>query len=201
MNPIKQMLANPFIRLGGFKALTYGLGALAITSITAWLWQTRFDGVLDIHFGRQFAYHIYLFDLVVSYVSLTALLFLAGLFFSKSRIRLVDVAGTTALARAPLMLAPLANTFSHSQLMSDYMIGMMSGEESTPPGFMQSLLFSLSVLVILTITIYVIVLTYRAFSVSTNLRGNKAVIIFIISILMAEIISKILIHNFVYPIM
>jgi predicted neutral ceramidase superfamily lipid hydrolase len=200
MIPTKQFFTNPFVKVGGFKALTYGLLALAGTSFTAWFWQTRFDGVLDIHFGRQFAYHIYLLDLVVSYLSITAILFLAGLFFSKSRIRLVDVAGTTALARAPLILAPLANTFSHSQLISDYMIGMMSGEEASQPGFMQSFLFALSVLIVLTITIYVIVLTYKAFSVSTNLKGNKAIIIFIISMLIAEVISKIMIHNFVHPI-
>jgi len=200
MNKTRQLLTNPFVTIAGAKALIYGLAALVLTSITGYFWQTRFDGVLDIHFGIQHPYHIYLFDLVISYVTLALVLYLAGLIFSRSGIRMIDVAGTVALARAPLLLAPLANTFSHSEAISEYMLGMLAGDEIAPPEFWQSALFGLSTLIIIALTIYVIILTYRAFSISVNLKGNRAVLIFIMGILVSEVVSKILIHNFIHPI-
>lgn len=200
MNKTKQLLSNPFVTFAGPNALIAGLVALLITSVTGWLWQTRFDGVLDIHFGKQFSYHIYLFDLIISYTSLTLVLYVAGLIFSRSVIRLIDVAGTVALARAPLMIAPLANTFSNSEAISEYMTSMLTGEEIPQPELWQSVLFGFSTLIIIALTVYVVILTYRAFSISVNLKGNKAVLIFIICILISEVLSKILIHKFIHPI-
>ena len=51
--------------------------------------------------------------------------------------------------------------------------------------------FSVVVGVILVALIWMIYLMYRAFSVSCNLKGGKAVVLFIAALIAAEVISKI----------
>ncbi|MDP3462672.1 MAG: hypothetical protein Q8S18_07785 [Bacteroidales bacterium] len=202
MNKLRLFLTNPFVKIAGAKALVYGSLSMLLTAVLGWLFNTRFDGVLDIHFVQGFSFQLHLLDLVVSWLAITLVLFFTGLIAAGRGIRLIDIAGTMALARTPLMLAPIANTFSNSNIVSAYFLSYLSKDiEAVEPTIMQITGFVLSMILVISLTIYVIILSYRAFKVSTNLKGSKATVSFIIGLLIAEVLSKILIHYYVHPIL
>ncbi|GAI22837.1 unnamed protein product, partial [marine sediment metagenome] len=85
-----------------------------------------------------------------------------------------------------------------------------SGDEDLVAKFMESgfsaiatpvllLTLGLAIIVAIPMIIWMVVLMYRAYTVSCNIRGPKAIVTFIISLIGAEVLSKIAIlllaHN------
>jgi hypothetical protein len=109
----------------------------------------------------------------VDFLSLFLMMWLAGICFSKSRLRAVDVAGTMALARAPMLLLVIV-CFLPIILENHYDI------------------FRLMVfgLICIPFTVWMIALMYNAYAVSCHLKGGRAAWSFIGALLVAEVISK-----------
>lgn len=195
MKNVFEYLVNPFKKTAGLTALIAGFVAMTLTSVLAWLTGTRFDGVIDIHIGPSLSYLVYLVDLVIGYVSLVLFLYPMGALLSSSKIRLIDVAGTIALSRAPLIIAPVISTFSQAKTMTAYFLSFLTQETpNQSPTTTQFFLFGLSLFLTIALTVYIIMLMYRAYALSANLKGNKAVISFIGSLVLAEALSKVLLY-------
>ena len=185
---------NPFTKIAGPQSLLIGLLAMIITSVPAYLANVHFDGVLDIHFGMlQNIYPVYLTEALISFLSVVLIFYILGLVFSDSRIRFVDVAGTMAFSRIPLLLIPLfALIFPVGNAMQHFLFkytGM--GQDTAVTGFeVISLIFIL--ILMLAVLIWYITLMYHAFRISCNLKNPKSVLLFIIGLIAAEIMSKII---------
>jgi hypothetical protein len=176
---IKSWVFNPFIYIAGFKALVFGLFAMFITAVVAFYGRIHFDGAIDLHVGAVTSYWLYLAEPLVDWFTVAVVFYLTGLILSKSKIRLIDFLGTTALARVAMLpgacialLRPIQN---------------LSPENLTPLAVALSLL-------LLFPAIWLIVLLYNAFTMSANLKGTRAVSGFVVGLLSAEIISKIALH-------
>jgi hypothetical protein len=199
---ITQWLFNPFYYLAGFKALGIGIIVILTTGCFAFLGNSRFNGVLDFHTGLQrLSLWISISEGLVAWLLLSVLLLISGKIISKSRIRIIDIFGTQALARFPYIFCALA--------------AMIPGVNSSTIRFTQSLisnpnaihLFSMDMLafifmmiIVIVMAIWMVALMYQAFATSCNVSGKKAITAFIVSLLIAETISIIVIHNLPGPI-
>ena len=164
---------NPFERIAGWQALFFGLAAMALTAVIGKINGVAFDGVVDIHTGGSFSFTASFAMQAVDFLALFLTMWIAGVCFSKTRLRAVDVAGTMALARAPML--PLV---------------VICFLPVTPAGLYDIPRLIIFVLISIPFTIWMIALMYNAYSVSCHLKGVRAVVTFIGSLLVAEIVSK-----------
>jgi hypothetical protein len=190
-------LFNPFHYVAGGEAMAVGAAILAITSLACISSRTHLDGVLDVHPGSSLPAPswFYFVEGPLDWLSISAVLLALGKLASRSRVRTIDVFGTQAMARAPY--AVLAVVFCVPGLESTTNRGlsalMRQAAGNNPLASVNALdltvFLTINVLV-LAMLVWLIALMYRAFAVSCNLRGGKAVALFIAGLMSAEIVSK-----------
>lgn len=190
-NRLTQWLFNPFMFVAGLPALSAGLAIILVSGFFCWLGGTHFDGVLDVHPGLATQWWIFPAEGLIDWILLTIPLFFFGLIISKSSFRLIDVFGTQALARWPYLITAVVMLPSANQKVGNYIITRMN---QAPPiaavNFADIFIFALAMLVTILMAVWMVVLMYRAYSVSCNVKGTKAIVTFIIALIGAEIISK-----------
>lgn len=180
---MKQLLIRPFVIIAGGRALLYGLLACILTAVMAMLSNCHFDGAIDAHVGAGSSWWVYFLEPVINLACVTICFYIAGRMVSASAIRLIDVAGTLAFARWPMLFVALL-----------FLLPMPE------PGQMPGPLSLVAIMLILIASIGMIALMYQAYTVSCNVKGTKATVSFIGALLAAELISKILFYqlNFLY---
>ena len=187
-------LFNPFHYVAGGRALAIGVGVVLAAGFLGSLSNSHFDGVLDFHTGRPAPLWVFLCQGLVDWLSLAGLLFLGGKLISQSRVRVLDVFGTQALARFPtavtaaLSLLPGYRRYT-AHLAAQYLRGLPDVET----GSLDAVAFALVVLVGLVMIIWMVALMYRAYAVSCNVRGGKAIGVFIAALIVGEAVSKVII--------
>ena len=175
-NTLKAWLFNPFHYIAGGRALAIGLPIMLAASLIGATRNIHLDGVLDLHFGPPAPVWIFISESLINWLVMGALLFFGGKLISRSDIRLLDVFGTQALARTPISIALLCLLLPDSQVPL--------------PGLA---VFILGAILDLLLTIWMVLLMYRAYAVSCKVSGGKAIGLFIVAIILGEILSKILI--------
>jgi len=168
-------LYNPFTKIAGFKSFIIGLTGLLITSYLAFLTGTHFNGLLNIDFAKDADYWVFLTENLSNWLLMSIFMYASGLMLSKSKIRIVDILGTTLLSRIPLVIAPL---FRILPVFQSFVF--QSWEMYFIIGFY---LVSL---------IWTIILFFNAFKISCNLKNEKLIVSFIVSILLSEICTKLI---------
>jgi hypothetical protein len=103
-----KLLFNPFERIAGWKALAIGISFMSLTAIFGKINNIIFCGVLyaNIYFPHTFVQAFY--TLLINWGVLSLVMWMAGKLFSKTKIRIIDIAGTMALSLAPLLLIVLS---------------------------------------------------------------------------------------------
>lgn len=193
-------LFTPFKFIAGLKALIWGLLVIIVLSVLGYLSNTHFDGALDIHYGCLETHTPYIIHMVyqlVGWLSLTTVFYIAARIVTKSKIRLIDIAGTIALSQAPLILAALAGFIPSFHIC----IGDFDTQNiAEMTAILKENIIILCVLGIITIilSIWSIMLMYNAYSVSANLKGMVGIVSFIIALIIAEILSLIILY-FIIP--
>jgi hypothetical protein len=195
--PASRWLLNPFYYMAGGKALVIGIGVMLATGYLAFLGKLRFDGLIDVHLGIPGTpLWLNIAEILVSWLLLSIFILFFGRIISKSHIRFIDVFGTQALARSPYffislvtLLLPGAGRFTQ-QLMQ----APLSNPPSLPAFSFDMAAFFFWALLALLMTIWMIVLMYRAFSVSCNVSGKSAIILFIVALFVVEILSVVAIR-------
>lgn len=191
-------LFTPFRFIAGGKSLLIGFCIILLLSILGYCSNVNFDGVIDIHIGKETPYSTHLVHLLSSWLILTITLFVAALICSKSKFRLIDLAGTLALSQAPLIIAALWGFIPYVQIdmgnigVSNHNDLMVFLKDNIGVILLNSFVF-------IAVTIWSLVLKYNAYSVSINAKGIVAIASFSISIIISEFIS-ILFFHFLMPI-
>ncbi len=167
-------LKNPFERIAGWPALGLGLAAMALT---AWLGKVNglwFDGVLDVHIGAREQSWTEAFSMQgVAWLSMVLCVGLAGLIFGKSRFRLIDVAGTLAFSRLPMLL-----------------LALLAFLPIVPAGLKDIPRVVIFVLLCIGATVWMVIWMYRGYSVSCRVSGDRGIASFAGALLVGETISK-----------
>ena len=195
---IATVLFNPFYYLAGGAALALGIGVIVLTGVIGSFGNAHVDGVLDFHVGRPAAFWVYVAEGLVSWLVLALPLYFLGRYLSRSQsVRAVDVFGTLALARVPYLVAALVSLLPPVQAN----IAELSAAVRTGTAFQLTDLFDrgeMAVYVAMAafstlMLAWMVALMYRAYAYSCNLKGTRAVVGFVIVIIVAEIASKVLI--------
>jgi hypothetical protein len=128
--------------------------------------------------------------LAIDLVCLVVVMWIAGLTLSKG-FRFVDILGTMTLAKAPLLILAIAGLFTTVPDLSQLL--------KNPDVIFQSVSFLVLIILSIPVMIWSVVLMYHALKVSCGVTGNKLTIVFIIALIVSEIVSKVLIIEFVRP--
>ena len=189
---LKQWLFNPFQFIAGSSALLLGVPIILVTAYIGSLSNTHFDGVLDVHTGTAAPLWFFLTEVLIDWLCISVVLLIAGFIISRSSFRIVDVFGTQALARAPYLISALALLPKGSIRFTNYLVSKIT--QQVPAEAIKStdiLFFAVGLIVVLLMIIWMVVLMYRAYAVSCNTKGGKAIGSFITALIVAEILSKI----------
>jgi hypothetical protein len=195
---LSQILFHPFLRIAGVPAFLLGLAAIIFTGIIGAGQGLHFDGVLDTHTGKSGPLWLFVSEGLINWISLAVLLLIAGRIISRTAFRSIDLLGTQALARWPTVLTALAclapGFHRFSEVLTKSIIGLKPGQvPQLPPLGPDVVVFGLVTLFMLACTVWMVALMWRSFSHCCNVRGGKAVATFVIALLLAEVLSKVLI--------
>ena len=187
---VARWLFNPFVRIGGEQALAIGLGAIVVSGLVAAAGGVHFDGLLDFHPGFSVSWWVPVVEGLVNWSVISVLFVLVSLLVAPRTVRLVDIAGTQALARVPLLLAALACVPApvrdgNRELVTAAVEGRMSMSTPTAAILVAGLLAGAC-------GIWMIWLMWKAFAVSCNQRGARAVAIFVVAVIAGELATKFL---------
>lgn len=188
---LARWLFNPFVRIGGWTSLAAGLAGIVAAGFVAAAAGIRFDGLLDLHFVGSVPTYLPIAEGLINWISIVAVsALIARLFGGGSNVRLLDVAGTLALARAPLVLAALICTVPWIRDSLDYDVILQS------PSLISLVAGMLvGVLAILACFAWMIVLMWKAFSITANMKGGRGAAFFIAALAAGELISKMLVFR------
>lgn len=177
-------LYNPFTKIAGFKSFIIGLIGLLITTYLAFKTGTHFKtgtyfnfrDLFGIDFAKDSDYWVFFMESFSNWLFISTFLYVSGLILSKSKIRVIDILGTTLLSLIPLVITPLIRmlpvfqSFMHQSLQRDTIEGVYY--------------ISLA---------WTIILLFNAYKISCNLKNERLITSFIISIILSEICTKLFI--------
>ena len=190
-----KQLYNPFELYSERQLLIFGLVMTLIGSFLGYLFNGRFDGIIDFHLLESVTFFEVVLDNFFNTVLLTTLLFITGKLIN-SKTRFVDVLNASLLARIPFYILPFFNfnnvMYDVSNRTYDIMVAGSFNAISTP----DIILLMLFSFVAICTLIWFSVLLWNGFKVATNAKGIKNIILFIFTILVAEVVSKYLITTF-----
>jgi len=185
---LKLIFVNPFEKIAGWQALGLGLIAAILAALIGSYYGGYFDGALDFHAtGNPYPLWIAMAMLAIGIASISIMFLLAGVIFSKN-FRVIDVIGTSALAKVPFFFLALTGFIPKPEVLND-----IQAIIKNPNILLASFTFWIDLVIATLLMIWFIVLLYNAFRVSLNIRNNLRVLIFILALVLAEIISKVLI--------
>jgi len=191
-NRLLQWLFNPFKFIAGFKALLLGLAVILISGFVGSFSNTHFDGVLDVHTGLEAPMWFFLAEGVINWICMVVPLFFLGLIVSRSSLRIIDVLGTQALARWPYLISAVVMLPDANRRVTGYLMSTLT--QNAPAASIAPIdisIFVFAMIVVLLMVIWMVALMYQAYAVSCNIKGAVAIATFIVSLIGAEILSKI----------
>ena len=187
------LLFNPFVYIAGAQALFLGWAAILAAGLLGAMSHTHLDGVLDVHSGAHVPLWVFLSEGMIDWLCLAGVLLIIGRITSRTSFRSIDVLGTQALARWPTLFVSLVTLPRGFQRFGNYLAEQLLKPGAKPEfNTADAAVFCAAVLAIVLLTCWVVVLMYKAYSVSCNVTGGKAIGTFIGGLVLAEILSKVL---------
>lgn len=186
-------LFNPFIRIAGTTSLIAGLFAIIAGGLAAAAAGIRFDGLLDMHFVQSVPVWLPILEGLLNWITISFLLALSvQLFGNGSSVRLIDIAGTQALARAPLLPTAMVCTLPsiRNWLVDSPPVFQNFDSAAVGTGVL------IAGLVMLAGIVWTVVLMWNAFSVSCNLKGGRGIALFVFAVVVGELATKFLIVRY-----
>jgi hypothetical protein len=190
-----QKLFNPFIQIAGAKSVIIGLLFVILSATLAAFFNTRFDGVLDAHYTKDQSFYISYLDNLINIGVVTFVFYGFGAILTKGRTRFVDILGTTMLSRFPLFIITLFNIQNQSGIIGEKIIQSITKPNAIQLTKFEWIYLITSGIISLLLIIWFIVLLFKAYKISTNLKGANLIVSFILGIIIAEILSKIIIYQ------
>lgn len=187
----KRSIFNPFLYIAGTNALLSGVVIIALTALLGWGSNTWLDGLIDLHYGPSGPFWLHLTIGFTNWLSMVMVLTPMAMILSPSKVRIIDIAGTQALARIPMLFATATGFLSAPQLVGQWAVYTFLGEgEPVELAGHHIIVAALTILIIVLMVIWMVVLMYNAYKVSANIKGTRAGVSFTAAILIAYAISK-----------
>jgi len=190
---MKTILFRPFERYSEKTLVIVGVAFTLIGSLLGAVFQGRFDGVLDMHFVPSTSFYQVLIDNVINIFCLVLFLFLSAKYIN-NKTRLIDILTAAMVARIPYYFMVFGNINNTMSKASEEIMQLVNPEMIEQVGTSSLLLVIGFGLISIVFLIWYIALLYNGFKVASNAKGNTPIVLFILSILLAEVLSKVLIH-------
>lgn len=188
---------NPFQNYSEKQLVLFGSIITIIATALTVLLNGRFDGVLDLHFVEKTTIAKVLYDLIIDLLILTILLFIIGKLVNK-KTRLIDILATTIIAKIPFYFLLFFNINDKMFLVTEKLMSMVSKNNPINIETSEMILLVFSGIATFTCLIWSIILLFNGFKTATNSKETKHVLLFIVTIIIAEVLSKILILKLNY---
>lgn len=185
-NNVSTWLFNPFTFWGGSKILWVGLFVIAIHIPVGYFLNARFDGAIDMHISTVESVWQPIIDILIAWPLMFLSLYILALCF-KSPIRLIDIAGATAVARIPLLISVLPAKVADP--------GMRDVNELLSLQGIDLWMLMAGALIILLFFVWFIVLLFNAYKINSALKDWKLITSFVIGVIIAEATSKVVLFN------
>ncbi|MCY3746961.1 MAG: hypothetical protein OXH05_12100 [Acidobacteria bacterium] len=185
---IARWLFNPFVRVGGEQALLIGTAVIVVTGLLAAAGETHFGGLLRLSIGSSVPLWVPVVEGLVIWVVMSVLFVLISLLVAPRSVRPLDIAGTQALARAPLVLLALANLPAPVRDANRETAAAIA-EGRLPPQMAASLIAGVVGGVCV---VWMVQLMWKAFAVSCNQRGGRAVAFFVAVVITGHLATSFL---------
>ncbi|AKS42469.1 hypothetical protein [Wenzhouxiangella marina] len=197
---MKTWLFKPFEKVAGGASLGLGLLIIVSTALLAWSRSLHTDGVLDLHFGPASPLWVQLSQGLIAWLSLSLVLWAAGLWLGRGGFRPIDLFGTQALARWPMLVAvaylsipPLRAEIERRTV--ELMAALpQPGEGMASTAYLADALWLTALSVpMLVMMVWMLWLMYHGYALVTDQKGQRAFFGFFGALVVASILAKALI--------
>lgn len=193
---MKKILFNPFEQFSERPLILFGIAATIVMSMIGAYFNARFDGVLDLHFSMPTFFHNTLSDNALNIIILSLALFALGK-IRNNKTRFIDIFSASLIARIPYYFLPLFNwnnyIYNETEKLMQQFVGVQPG---AIPEFdsVQMGILALFAVVSFAFLAWFIYLLYQGYKVATNAKGAVEVVLFGVTIIIAEVLSKIIFY-------
>ena len=191
---MKILLFKPFEKYSEKTLLLVGIFFTLLGSFFAYVFNIRFDGVIDVHIVPTSLPYQALLDNLVNIFCLVLFLYISSKYINK-KTRLIDIINTALVARAPFYLMPFFNINGVIQKASDDVIQFANPELISQISSSNLCILIVFGIIAILFLVWYISLLFNGIKVASNAKGKTPIILFIISLLLAEILSKFLIFQ------
>jgi hypothetical protein len=187
---------NPAMYVAGVESLITGVSIILVASWLGCLSRTHFDGVLDVHTGMDAPPWFFVAEGFLSWLSVVLTFWIVGRVVSRTSFRLVDLAGTQAVARVPMLFTAVFGLLpGYGRFSQALMKTVECGVPPTVDAFLSldAIWFLVVLLVMVVAACWMIALMYRSYVHVCNIRGGRAGWSFVGALVVAELLSKVVI--------
>ncbi|MFV5686126.1 hypothetical protein ACM55I_11835 [Flavobacterium sp. GB2R13] len=192
---MKTVLFNPFEKYTERILIVAGLTATLIGGYLGFVFNARFDGVIDLHFVERVTLYQPILEIGINILCTTVLLFIVGKIINP-KTRIIDIFLTSMIARIPYYIITFFNANNKAYTISQGILNLVKSNKTNPLSSTDIFYLLLMSFAIIASLIWFIALLFNGFKIAVNAKGTKHVLLFIAAIVVAEIISKIVIINF-----
>lgn len=185
-----ELVANPFKYVAGWQSVAVGVLVMCVTALAASLNGTHFPDVLSLKVGLRLSFGALLVQWFANWATVALVMYVAGLLFSSSRPRFVDVLGTQGMARLPYFFASFLAFVPALEKLGNMLVNRELGMgEPVQMAVPEIALAVVQLVLTILFTVWMVAWMYRAFSVSVNLKGGKAVGVFTGALFVSMLLS------------
>ncbi|MDI1304543.1 MAG: hypothetical protein PSX42_06830 [bacterium] len=192
---MRTLLFNPFEKYSERILIIVGLAFTVIGGYLGFVFNARFDGVIDLHFVEKVSLYQPILEIGINILCTTVLLFIVGKIINP-KTRIIDIFLTSMIARIPYYIVTFFNANNKAYTISQGILNLVKSNKTNPLSSTDIFYLLLMSFAIIASLIWFIALLFNGFKTAVNAKGTKHVLLFIAAIVAAEIISKIVIINF-----
>ena len=185
----RMWLFNPFHYLAGGPALAWGLACIVLTAWLGVAFDYRYTSMLSSPISHPTSIWLAITQGLSAWSVPSVLLYFGGRQLSRSQVRVIDVFGTQALARVPGLLMALIVVWPFRDLLE----AVISHGTSRFVVAQYTALIAVGTVMML-LLVWIVLLMYRAFSVSCNVAGGWAIAVFIAAVTLGEVTTGVTGH-------
>ena len=191
---MKKLFINPFEHYSEIKLLIAGIGSNVLLIWLSFQFNIQFIGNLKVNPRENTELKNILLEHLILLSITIVLLFILGKYLN-SKTRFIDILTASLLSRIAFCLIPFVNI---NQKMYSITNNIMSSlATSNPNNALKNdlpLLLFFSIIILLSM-VWFFILLYNGFKTATNAKNLKSIVLFITTIVIIEILSRILITN------
>jgi len=190
---MKTLLFKPFEKYSEQKLLIVGIIGTLTGAFLTYLFNCKFSRALKIIPIDDASIGQSVINSIVIVVCLTLFLFIVAKYIYK-KTRLIDIFVTAMVAYIPLYILTLLNINNNLKVLTEDAIKHASLELANQVPLNIHIPLLLVRLLNFAILAWFITLLYNGFKTAANAKGTKAIVVFAIALLLADVVSKIVIH-------